>query len=621
MKRAARLGFLPWLFVGLVGVPLWATAGTQEKEGEAGQFHKAVELFRQGEYPEAESLLEGLVERPGSPLASAAQVMLARSLYRQGRVEEAGAALEEFSRRYPRSRYLPYVNHLLASCRLRAGDAFGAATLLIRNLTVADSALSRRAFLGLATLAVRMSTSELDRLEHEAGNREARELLQLALLEGKLRQGRLSEVIAGAEQLRAMAAGEDVRRRAAELASTARNLQRGSLRVGVILPLSGPLQAEGRRVLRGIEFAWKRGATSLELVVRDSESDMLRAVQAAQELMRDERVVALIGELESDKSIAIGALAGTAQLPVLVPVSYLTGLTSAAPTVFQLNMDVEHRGRLLAEYAVNELGCRTFATLAPADDYGMEMADAFANRVDELGGVVVAQEWYYDNPQDLTNQFKKIRQLGLHHWIADSLRRANQGGTPPSSARVEAALQALTDSVRRHAKPGEVTNLVDYEDFPVPGIDAIFFPIHAEDIPYVASQFARFNIRAQPLGGSEWQNLELLLGNRRYVEGLVFVTDWFLDESDPVYQQLRDEFRRETGLVPDRWMAYGYDAMSLILKVLAEGATTREEISRRLEGVEKVQGLRGLTTFRGNNRSNAEANLIRFVRGSFQRVH
>jgi len=597
-------------------------AARREEEDRA-RFQEAIEFFRQGYYSRAQEVLEAIAADPNSNLASAAQVMLARTLYRQGRIREAAEALESFLRHSPRSRYSSYAHYLLAACRIREHDSFAGASHLLRSLSQADSALFRRALHGLAVLSTQLSGSQWEQLQGEAPDRPTLEALRLAVLEGKLRQGRLSEVIAEAEALQSEAKTERVRVRAAELANIARRAQQGALRVGAILPLTGPLQAEGRSLLRGVQLALKRHlppGLRVELVVHDSESSMLRAVHAIQELIRDERIVAVIGELEGDKSVAIGAIAGMAQLPVLVPASNTTGLTSVAGTVFQLNMDLAHRGRLLAEFAVRELGCRSFATLAPADEYGMEMADAFSNRVDELGGIVVAQEWYYDSPEDLSNQFKRIRRLGLLYWLADSLARRSSGGSLPTSAQVQAMFQALNDSIRIHAKPGEPTNVVDEEDYPVRGVDAIFFPIHPDDIPYVSSQFARFNIRARPLGGAEWYSPELLQTNRRYLENLVFVTDWFFDEADSTYRRFRDEFRLETGTSPDRWAAYGYDSMSLILRALAEGAVTRQELCQVLQGTEKVPGIRGLTTFKGNDRSNAEINLIQFAGGRLVRI-
>ncbi len=588
------------------------------------QFSQAVELFRQGQYKRAASLFGELAAAtPPSRLASAAHIMFARSLYLADRIDEAREALDAFLSLYPRSRYAVYARYLLAGCLLRQGNEDGAITRLLGVAASDDSILSGRAFRALAALLAGRDESDVARLERWARGGHEIDVLRLAALEGWLSRGRLTGVIRGAESLLSETRDDRIRTRATELLEIARKLQRSNLRVGVILPLTGYFQEEGRSLLRGVQFALMRNRPAqvkVELVVRDSESSLLRAIKEAQELSEDERVVALIGELESDKSIAIGAIAAAKHLPTLVPVSTTTGVASVGNCVFQLNMDLEHRARVLAEYAVNELGYRNFAILAPADEYGIEMADAFAGRVDELGCTVVAQEWYYENAQDLSKQFKKIRKLGFLRFIADTLAAADTSGKLPSREQVEAVWRALNDTLKAHADPGDPDNLVDDEDIPVYGIDAIFFPIYAEDIPYVAPQFARFNIRARPLGGSYWYDPEALRTNGRYVDSLVFVSDWYLDEFDPVYRQFRDDFRLRMGASPDRWAAYGYDAMTLILKALSEGATTRGEVKRYLEHVDGVQGIRGLTTFKGGGRVNGAVNLIRYVRGRFERI-
>lgn len=589
---------------------------------DSERFQQALNLFRSGNYDRAALLFrEVATETPPGPYASASHVMLARSLYRLGRVDEAGQTLRAFLSRYPESRYVTYARYLLAACLLRGEQWAKAVRPLLEVEVSGDTTFSGRAHKALVAVLTRLDEEEVERIARELRDGRQAEALELAWLEALLQQGRLSTVIDRAAELRETAKSSDVRQRAEKLAQAARILQRSHLRVGVILPLSGYYEEQGRSLLRGIQFALKRnrpGGTQVELVVRDSESRLLRAIKEAKQLIRDERVVALIGELEGDKSVAIGAIAAMGKLPTIVPVSSLTGVASVGNTVFQLNMDLEHRARVLAEYAVEEIGCRNFAILAPADDYGIEMSDAFATRVDELGGNVVAQEWYYENAQDLSKQFKKIRELGFLRFIADTLAAADTSGSLPSRDQVDSVWQALNDTLKAHAEGDEPDNLVEAEDIPVYGIDAIFFPVYKEDIPYVAPQFARFNIRAKPLGGGNWYDEELLRENGRYVDSLIFVTDWFLDQRDPLFRQFRDEFRLQMGADPDRWAAYGYDAMTLILKAIAEGATTRGEILEALERMENVAGIRGVTSFR--NRVNGEINLVRYTRGRFERI-
>ncbi len=625
MKRSLRVGV--WVLVLSLGLGLTARAqsAVQYNPTAEAQFKKAVELFKNGQVEQAAQILGELAAtRPLHQRSSVSLVLLAKAYYRLNRCDDAVRAAQSLLKTFPESRYVPYARYIVAGCYVKKGRNREAVPILAETAATAkDSVLQRAAFRTLVGLVGQLEPSVLQKILRRIRDDRAASYLELAEVEVALQHGALSEVIRRGQDLAGNTEVQRVRRRAEELVAIARQLQRGNLRIGVILPLSGYYAEQGKSLLRGIEFALKRNKPEglrLDLVVRDSESSLLRAIQAAQDMVVDDRIVGVIGELEGDKSIAIGAITSAHHLPLLVPASSLTGVASVGNYVFQLNADLERRGQVLADYAYNELGHRTFATLAPADEYGRQITDAFTERVDELGGSIVAQAWYYDSAQDLSRQFKVIRRLGFLRFIADTLKAADTTLVVVPKEEVEAVWKALNDSLKAKANPGDPTNLVDDEDVPVLGIDAMFFPVYTEDIPYVASQFAYYNIRAHPLGGAYWYAPEELRKNKRYVDGLVFVSDWFLDETDPVFLKFRDDFRVVMHASPDRWAAYGYDAMNLFLKAIREGASTRDELKDRLEQMEHVPGIRGETTFKGGHRVNLEVNILQFIGGKITRL-
>ena len=625
MKRSLRVGFWVLILSLGLGLRLQAQSAIQYSPAAESQFKQAVELFKSGQIEEAAQILGELAAaKPPHQRSSASLVLLAKAYYRLDRCQDAVRAAESLLKTFPKSRYVPYARYIVAGCYVKQGRNREAIPILAETVaSTEDSALQRAAFRALVALVGRVEPAALQKIARRVRNDRAASYLELAEVEVALQRGALSEVIRRGQDLAENTDVDSVRKRAKELVAIARQLQRGNLRIGVILPLSGYYAEQGKSLLRGIEFALKRNkpeGLQLDLVVRDSESSLLRAIQAAQDMVVDDRIIGVIGELEGDKSIAIGAITSSHGLPLLVPASSLTGVASVGDYVFQLNADLERRGQVLADYSYNELGHRTFATLGPADEYGRQITDAFTERVDELGGSIVAQAWYYDSAQDLSRQFKVIRKLGFLRFIADTLKAADTTLVVVPKEKVEAVWKALNDTLKAKAKPGDPTNLVDDEDVPVLGIDAMFFPVYTEDIPYVASQFAFYNIRAHPLGGSYWYAPEELRKNSRYVDGLVFVSDWFLDEGDPVYLKFRDDFRLVMHANPDRWAAYGYDAMSLFLKAIREGASTRDELKDSLEQMEHVPGIRGETTFKGSHRVNREVNILQFVGGKITRL-
>ncbi len=262
--------------------------------------------------------------------------------------------------------------------------------------------------------------------------------------------------------------------------------------MGVILPLTGPLSEQGKGLLEGVQYAVDRhnegDGAKVEVVVRDSEGRILRAIKAAQELCGDEEILAIIGELGSDLTAAIGAVTQEKGIVLLAPTATEDGLTSLGNYVFQLNGNLSIRGEALAEYAVIDQGLKRFGVLAPADRYGKAMRDAFVQTVNRVGGEVLVEKWYFEEDKDLGPQFKAIREEGIKRMIADSVLVI----LPEEEYEEEYTEQGEVLYVKQ-----TIPQLVDSTELAVTSIDGIFLPVYGEDLPYVVPQLAFYNIDAR----------------------------------------------------------------------------------------------------------------------------
>lgn len=93
------------------------------------------------------------------------------------------------------------------------------------------------------------------------------------------------------------------------LAMAATALAQTQVRVGVLLPLSGPASVSGRAALNGIQLAVEevnaQGRVRLELVVEDDGADPARAIPTFTKLMTVDRVDIVIGGLSSSVGFAL----------------------------------------------------------------------------------------------------------------------------------------------------------------------------------------------------------------------------------------------------------------------------------------------------------------------------
>ncbi len=603
LKRGRnRLGLACFLFIFAIATLGRAQQWTSvevvpDKEKE---FQKALYQYQLGNYKAAFIGFEALASAAVlHQRMTAAWLMTGKSLYHLERYRDAVGYFSRLIDTFPQSQYVDDAHYARAQAYYRLGNHVKAARDLLWLLDFgSDSRLKGKARrLVTHIMREKVPSAELyDLLKAANGARSAGlvaiEIAQMELAEGRNQRAR--QVLNAYRQAYPSGPYDSAVDR---LLREAESDRPRPTRVGVILPLTGYFSEEGRGVFKGIKFAQTHGPYAkqvpVQLDVWDSESNVIKAIEGVKKLAKRDRVRVIIGELESDITAGIGALASEAGVPLLAPAATENGVAGVGDLVFQMNSSLSTKGSALAEYAFNVLGLRTFATLAPADEYGQQMVDSFAARIDELGGRIIAQQWYYSGTDDLNlfRQFSKIREAAFAYDSTD--------------------VQKLIEEAEEKGED------LEEKDIAVYSIDGIFFPIYSEEIQYVAPQFALSNIRAQVLGGEYWDTVEILRAKQvqPYINGCIFVSDYFPDETSRTFQNFRNQFRLTMKTTPERWEVFGYDAMTLIQQVLKDGARTGKEIAAKLSRLEDFQGMKGKISFKGNRRVNREVNFLQFLNG------
>lgn len=602
-------------FLSLVSFAAVPTANAQSENMEK-LFDEGLILYRNKQFDLAKLKFMATVAEPRLNLRiTASYLILAKTLERLGDFSAASSYANTLLREYPQSRYVGDAFYVIGSVKYQQGLPLAA---LDNFLYVMERSQSKELLTLSEQLANRLVEQGigLQKIEDFKENHPSPTVKSwLTLWEARYYyvSGKRA---AGDELLRNFLATNPESR----FARAARQLQQTPseelsvpVRVGVLLPLSGFFATEAKELLRGLAFALKErsaSATKIELVVRDSKGSMVEAIRSMNSLMQEDITIA-IGELEGSKSAAVASIAAQAGVPIIVPVATDNGLTAIGNEVFQANNDLETRGETLAQYAVDHLHMRTFATLAPSDEYGHAITDAFANTVDRLGGSIISQQWYYPGTQVFKRHFIAIRTAAFRNVFRDSLLAQNVTGEPSLMDTLSSAFNRRILS-RTESREGmaEMTNL------PVTSIDGFFFPAYEEDLAYIVPQFAFYNIHARPLGGEYWLNEEQLRNQRKYVNGAVFVAGNYTSELDAKYRDFRNRFRQVTATSPTAMSLYGYNLMQLLIQDIEAGNINASDIAAYLEKVDNFPGIGGNISFAGNSRVNKSVNLLQFQDGN-----
>ncbi|PID26914.1 MAG: hypothetical protein CR982_07650 [Candidatus Cloacimonadota bacterium] len=352
-----------------------------------------------------------------------------------------------------------------------------------------------------------------------------------------------------------------------------------SLDLLVVLPLSGENSSGGNDLLRGMNLYIEKNKgkfkKKIKLDVINSESSMVNMVKKVTKKVENGKYDLVVGELTSKFSGALAGITSAYKIPLLIPVASQKILSEISENIYQLSSSSYTISQKVAAYAIDSLKYKTFAILSPMSSEGKEASDGFITKVQEKGGDIISQEWYFDSTK-LSRQLKRIRENVL---ILDSLD-------------IQDYMEA--DSIKT---------------IPANGIDAFFIPIDFEEIQNVTSQFAFYNFNSKLLGTFGWNDERELYKVRTLIDSLVFGDESSYSTNNLEYREFTEDYREKYDLAPSRLAIKGYDILRLIHRELLKS----EDIKSALKDLESYEGISGRLEWNGN-RTNQNVELFKYSR-------
>ena len=599
----------------------------------------------------AATFMRCLTEFPYNHRTTGAYLMGGKAYYRLGNYRESVRVLKNFLDLHPGSSYLADAHYTLALDffrMLRYDDA--AEELMIAHRLSGDRLIQARSEKMLDNLAANyLTVAEMQLLMGSDLPETLKVLLSVRLAERMYRSGDIKaaqELLLPVTQLPASVAYVD---QAVELLRLVQG--GGVLKIGVVLPLMlrspQPSARElGTELYDGMKFAAEeynqRRLPKVSLEVRDSERDPSVSARSISELCSDDAVVAIVGPVFSNEVFAAAGIANAKGVPLLTPTATANGIASIGPYVFQLNPDMDARGRGIARFAF-ERGDRRFGVLSPVEQLPKSMADAFVDEVARLGGEVVDQQWYQRGATDLRMQLGTMRRRALDkseptvfnfegNIRYEDIKNLLMQGVDPvvldslvewgAKVSVEELLgpegKAIADSLKIPTERAVIK--YDSLGMVIDNIDALFLPIASSDeIGIVTSQIRYFNFQVKLLGTGEWHDLADLDMNRQYADGVVYSYDIYVNEDDPGYRTFAARYQAANGKKPSTNALFGYDAMKLLLDRIVEGAATRNDIAAAMTKLRRVQGWH--TSFSiDERRVNTSLTVLKYENRSIKKI-
>ncbi|MEE9366380.1 MAG: ABC transporter substrate-binding protein, partial [Dehalococcoidales bacterium] len=172
-----------------------------------------------------------------------------------------------------------------------------------------------------------------------------------------------------------------------------------TIKIGVLLPFSGPLSEFGGAFQKAADLAAKHldeAGVPVELIYADTQTSAIPAVEAARKLVDIDQVVAVVGAAASGVTVPV---AESVTIPRQVPqISYASTspLITILPAdqgknfVYRTGPSDALQGVVLGRLAADQ-GYKTVSTIFVNNPYGQGLNDVFKAAFEAQGGRVLAE--------------------------------------------------------------------------------------------------------------------------------------------------------------------------------------------------------------------------------------
>ncbi|MGB7972226.1 MAG: ABC transporter substrate-binding protein [Candidatus Deferrimicrobiaceae bacterium] len=328
------------------------------------------------------------------------------------------------------------------------------------------------------------------------------------------------------------------------------------VKIGLITPLSGDVKTFGESVKNAFEIAVgeandKGGVAGMKIatVIVDDRNDPTEASNAANLLINQHGVKAIVGSVTSKTTIPVSDLAQSSRIPTITGTATNPKVTVAdgkrKDYMFRACYTDSFQGTVMAKFSRDELQAATAAILYDvSNDYSKGIAEVFRDSFTRMGGEVVAFESYGKDDVDFSALITKVKA----------------------------------------AKP-----------------DVLFLPDYYNKVGLIAKQAKEKDLKAKLIGPDGWDSPELVKVAGDAIEGGYFSNHYSPEDTRPEVVNWVKKYREKFGQTPDALGTLAYDATNMLLEAIREaGSDDPRKIRDALASLKGFEGVTGKFTMDEN---------------------
>jgi branched-chain amino acid transport system substrate-binding protein len=301
----------------------------------------------------------------------------------------------------------------------------------------------------------------------------------------------------------------------------------------------------------------------LKLYVEDNEDKAESAAAAAQKLISQNSVLAIIGPNASGNAIPAARICEDNEVIMISPWSTNPKTTEGKKFIFRACFIDDFQGQVMAKFARQDLKAATAAVLYDvASEYNKGIAEFFKQFFEADGGRVVAFASYTTGDKDFSSQLTTIKA----------------------------------------ASP-----------------QVLFLPNYYNEVPLQVKQARNQGLNCAIIGSDSWGSQELLTLGGQDLEGAFFSTHYAQDIATPKAKKFIAEYEAKYGKKPDDVAALTYDAGMLLCQAISQaGSLDRLKVREALAQEAAYDGVTGRLTFKGTGDPVKSAVILQVKDGQFK---
>ncbi len=322
-----------------------------------------------------------------------------------------------------------------------------------------------------------------------------------------------------------------------------------TIKMGLLVPLTGPAAADGTSALYSVQIALdqvnKDGGVlgkQVELVYYDDRADAKEAVALAYKLIEQDKIAAFVAGSYSLPTRAVAPIFQEERIPLVAAYAIHPDVTTAGDFCFRNGFLGFVEGKAAGYASHKLLGAKTVALLTSDNDFGRTLVTGFKEYADKYAPdlKIVSEQAYPFSEKDYKPYLSKIKELNP---------------------------------------------------------DVIFASGYYFQTGPLLRQARELGIESKILGeeGADSPKLVEIAGEA--AEGFYIVTNFDRDDPRPVVQNFLKEFRSRHKFEPDMVGASAYDAFMIIVNAMKTAGTTDGKPVR--DAIAATVGYDGLTGVMG----------------------